>query len=280
VPGAVGSLTGRVALVTGAGRGLGRAHAGELARLGAAVVVNDTGVGLAGTGPDPEVAAAAAAEIRAAGARAVADHSDVRGFAGAQSAVDRAVAAFGRIDIVVNNAGTLHGAALDELTEDALRADLDVHAVATVATMRAAFPLLRRQRWGRIVNTISEAALHVDMADAIAYSTAKAAVWGATMAAARAGRAHGITVNALSPGARTRMSAAYLDAQGTPPGLDLSPQRVAEVTAGLCTEEAGDITGRVVHTAGGHVREFVLRRVDGTDLVARLAGFAAGRAVG
>src|SRR4051794_8691236 len=211
-----GSLSGRVALVTGAGRGLGRAHAAELARLGAAVVVNDTGVGLDGADPDPTVAAAAAAGIRAAGGRAVADHCDVRGFAGAQSAVDRAVAEFGRIDIVVNNAGTLHGAGLEELTEAELRADLDVHAVATVATIRAAFPWLRRQRWGRIVNTISEASLHLHMADAISYSTAKAAVWGATMAAARAGRPHGITVNALSPGARTRMSATYLDEQGAP----------------------------------------------------------------
>jgi NAD(P)-dependent dehydrogenase (short-subunit alcohol dehydrogenase family) len=268
-----GSLSGRVALVTGAGRGLGRAHAAELARLGAAVVVNDTGVGLDGADPDPTVAAAAAARIRAAGGRAVADLCDVRDFAGAQSAVDRAVAEFGRIDIVVNNAGTLHLAGVEEVTEADLRAELDVHAVATVATIRAAFPVLRRQRWGRIVNTISEASLQVGMADAIAYCTAKAAVWGATMAAARAGRAHGITVNALSPGARTRMSAAHLDEQGVPPGLDLSPQRVAEVMAGLCTEEAGDITGRVVHTAGGHVREFRLDRLDGTDLVGRLAGF-------
>jgi NAD(P)-dependent dehydrogenase (short-subunit alcohol dehydrogenase family) len=90
------------------------------------------------------------------------------------------------------------------------------------------------------------------------------------MSGALAGRGHGITVNALSPGARTRMSSAFLDAQGVPDGLDLSPERVSEVMVGLCTEAAGDINGRVVHTAGGHVREFVIKRVDDTDMVLRL----------
>ncbi|MEU7811737.1 SDR family NAD(P)-dependent oxidoreductase [Pseudonocardia sp. NPDC049154] len=271
--GRTGILTGRVALVTGSGRGLGRAHGRELARLGAAVVVNDTGVGLDGAAPDPTVAETVAQEIRADGGRAVADRSDVRGFVGAEAAVERAVAEFGRLDIVVNNAGTMHAAPVDELTEADLRAELDVHALGTVAVMRAAFPVMRAQGYGRIVNTLSEASLHLEMAAAVAYSTAKAAVWGATMAGARAGRPHGITVNGLSPGAYTRMSAVYLDEQGIPPGLDLSPERVAEVTAGLCTEEAGDLTARIVHTAGGHVREFRMGRVDGTDLVERLRAF-------
>lgn len=274
--GAAGLLNGRVALVTGAGRGLGRAHARELARLGAAVVVNDTGVALDGGGYDPEVAAAVVEEIRAAGGRAVADVSDVRGFAAAEAAVACALAEFGRLDIAVNNAGTMHAQPLAELTEADLRAELDVHAVATVAVMRAAFPHMRAQEYGRIVNTISEASLHLHMADAFAYSTGKSAVWGATMAGAHAGAEHGITVNALSPGAYTRMSAVYLDAQGIPEGLDLSPDRVAEVAAGLCTEEAGDVTGRVVHTAGGHVREFRISRTDDTDLVARLKAFVSG----
>lgn len=274
--GRVGALAGRVALVTGGGRGLGRAHARELARLGAALVVTDTGVALDGTGSDPTVASAVAEEIRAADGRAIADHSDVRGFSGAQAAVERAVAEFGRLDIVINNAGTMQAAPIDDLTEADLRAELDVHALATVAVMRAAFPRMREQGYGRIVNTISEAALHLEMADALAYSTAKAAVWGATMAGARAGAPHGITVNALSPGAYTRMSAPYLDVQGIPPGLDLSPERVAEVAAGLCTEEAGDLTARVVHTAGGHIREFRMQRVDGTDLVERLTAIVGG----
>lgn len=262
-----GPLAGRVALVTGGGRGLGLAHARELARLSAAVVVTDTGVALDGTAPDPAVAIAAADEICANGGRAVADHSDVRTFAGANAAVARAVDRFGRLDVVVNNAGTLHGSPLEELTEADLRAELDIHAVATVAVLRAAFPVMRAQRYGRVLNTISEASLHRHMADSIAYSTAKAAVWGATMAAALAGEPHGITVNALSPGAYTRMSQSYLDTQGIPVGMDLSPERVAEVAIGLCTEAAGGINGRVLHTAGGYIREFRLGRVDDTDLV-------------
>ncbi|ABH00515.1 probable short-chain dehydrogenase (plasmid) [Rhodococcus jostii RHA1] len=266
-PSAAKPLIGRVALVTGGGRGLGRAHSRELARLGASVVVADTGVALDGTAPDATVATSTVDEICADGGRAVADHADVRTFAGAQAAVTSAVECFGRLDIVVNNAGTLHGAPLEALTEADLRAELDIHAVATVAVLQAAFPVMRAQRYGRVLNTISEASLHRHMADSIAYSTAKAAVWGATMAAAAAGEPDGITVNALSPGAYTRMSKRFLDVQGIPAGLDLSPERVAEVAAGLCTEAAGGINGRVLHTAGGHIREFRLGRLDDTDLV-------------
>jgi NAD(P)-dependent dehydrogenase (short-subunit alcohol dehydrogenase family) len=260
----------RVALVTGAGRGLGAAHAAALAAAGVAVVVNDSGVDLLGEHPDPTVAEKAAGVIREAGGIAVADDSDVAGFDGARAAVERAVAEFGRIDIVVNNAGIVAGAALDELTEAELRGLLDVHVVGTVGTIRAAFPRLREQGWGRIVNTTSEAALATDLAAGMAYATAKAAVWGATMAAAQAGAEHGVTANAISPGALTRMSAPFLERTPSPPGLDLSPRRVAEVVAALCAEDAGDITGRVVHVAGGHVREYVLRRSHDTELARRL----------
>jgi NAD(P)-dependent dehydrogenase (short-subunit alcohol dehydrogenase family) len=265
-------IAGRVVLVTGAGRGLGRAHASLFARLGASVVVNDLGVDPDGRRPDPVLAEGVAHSLRALGGIAVADASDVGTFAGAAKAVQRAVDEFGRIDILVNNAGTLHSASVTDVAEADLITDLRVHSVGTVATMHAAFPHMQAQRWGRIVNTLSEAALLPELAAGVAYSTAKAAVWGATMSGALAGREHGITVNALSPGARTRMSTPFLDQQGVPDGLDLSPERVSEVLVGLCTEAAGNITGRVVHTAGGHVREFVLQRVDDTDLVRRLRG--------
>jgi NAD(P)-dependent dehydrogenase (short-subunit alcohol dehydrogenase family) len=272
---AFADLSGKVVLITGAAGGLGRAHATLFARLGAAVVVNDTGVDMSGAHPDPAAADAVAASLRELGARAVANTSDVGTFAGAAAAVQCAVGEFGRIDVLVNNAGTLHSADVENVTEDELLIDVRVHTIGTVATMRAAFPHMRAQRWGRIVNTVSEASLHTDLAAGVAYSTAKSAVWGATMSGALAGRPHGITVNALSPGARTRMSSEFLDQQGVPEGLDLSPDRVSEVLAGLCTDAAGDITGRVVHTAGGHVREFVIKRRDDTDVVLRLRADAA-----
>ena len=268
-------LAGRVALVTGAAGGLGLAHAQLLARLGVRVVVNDIGGDVHGRHPDAGRAEAVAARLRELGGTAVADVSDVRTFAGAAAAVQRAIDEFGRIDILINNAGTLHAEPLAEVAEADVLTDLHVHAVGTVATMHAAFPHMRAQRWGRIVNTLSEAALRPDFASGIAYATAKAAIWGATMSAAIEGRPFGITVNALSPGALTRMSQPFLDEQGIPPGLDLSPDRVAEVVAALLTDDAQDVTGRVVHTAAGHVREFVISRVDDTDLVQRLRASAA-----
>lgn len=273
--GGLASLAGRVALVTGAARGLGFAHASLLARLGVCVVINDIGGDLHGENAVPSHAEFAAAQLRERGGRVLADASDVRTFAGASAAVKRTVDAFGRIDILINNAGTLHVAPLSDLEEADLLTDLHVHAVGTVATMRAAFVHMREQRFGRIVNTLSEAALRPELTTGIAYAAAKSAIWGATMSAALEGRPFGITVNAVSPGAMTRMSRPFLDEHGAPPGLDLSPDRVAEVTAGLCTDAAHDITGRVVHTSGGQVREFTISRVDGTDLVRRLRATAA-----
>ena len=263
-------LDGRVALVTGAGRGLGAAHARALAAAGAAVVVNDTGVDTAGNDPDPAFAEGVAAEIRSAGGRAVADHSDVSGFDGAAAAVGHVLDEYGRIDILIANAGIIGSTRLDELGEDELQRHLAVHVVGATGAIKAAFPHMRAQGYGRIVMVTSEAALSRLHDPGAAYAAAKAAVWGVTMAAASEGTEDGITVNALSPGALTRMSQPHLDAAGIPPGLDLSPARVADVVVALCAEDAGDITGRVVHTAGGFVREYVLDRTDDTDLVRRL----------
>lgn len=266
-----GELSGRVALVTGAGRGIGAAHAAALAAAGAIVVVNDTGVDLNGAHPDPGVAERAAANIRAAGGQAVPDTSDVSDFAGADSVVGRVVDEFGRLDILVNNAGIIGGGEdLVTLPEADLQRMLAVHVVGTIGTIRAAFPIMSAQRHGRIINTTSEAALDTKMAAGMAYAAAKSSVWGITMAAARDGAEVGITVNAISPGALTRMSKPYLDEAGIPEGLDLSPAQIARVVVALCSESSSHVTGRVIHTAAGFIREYVLARVDDTGLVSEL----------
>ena len=263
-----GELAGRVALVTGAGRGIGAAHAAALAAAGATVVVNDTGVDLDGADPDPDVAERSAAAIRAMGGKAVGDVSDVSDFTGAANAVGRAVDEFGRLDILVNNAGIIGtGTNLATLVETELQRMLAVHVIGTIGTIRAAFPVMSAQRYGRIINTTSEAALSTDMAAGMAYAAAKSSVWGITMAAAREGADFGITVNAISPGALTRMSKPYLDKAGIPPGLDLTPEQIARVAVALCSEQSGHVTGKVVHTAAGFIREYVLARVDDSNLV-------------
>ncbi len=271
-----GTLRGRVALVTGAGRGLGRAHALALAARGAAVVVNDLGVGLDGRGPDGAPAREVVAEIEAAGGRAVADGTDVASVAGGAGAVHAAVEAFGRIDVVVNNAGVaLGGGDVEHPVEAELDALFAVHCLAAVGTMSAAFPLMRAQRYGRIVNTVSEVALDARFTGGLGYGAAKAALWSVTLHAAQVGADSGITVNAISPGARTRMSAEVLDTgfrDGASVALDLSPDHVAPVVAYLASPAAGDINGCVVHAAGGAIREYTTTRTSRSDLVTRLVG--------
>ena len=265
---AIGELSGRVAIVTGAGRGIGAAHATALAAAGATVVVNDNGVDLAGVHPDPDVADRRAESIRAEGGHVVADVSDVSDFTVAAELVSRTVDQFGRLDILVNNAGIIGtGTQLADLSEGELHRMLAVHVVGTIGTIRAAFPIMRAQRYGRILNTTSEAALSTEMAAGMAYAAAKSSVWGITMAAARDGADAGITVNAISPGALTRMLEQHLAESGIPDGLDLSPEQIARVVVALCSERANGINGKVVHTAGGYIREYVLRRIDDSELV-------------
>ena len=257
-----GELAERVALVTGAGRGIGAAHAAALAAAGATVAVSATGVDLDGANPDSSVAEQAAVAIRTAGGRAVADVSDVSDFLGAAAAVAHAVDEFGRLDILVNNAGII-GTAHDlaALREADLERMLAVHVVGTIGAVRAALPIMAAQRYGRLSTKI---------AAGMAYAAAKSAVWGITMAAAREGDEFGVTANVISPGALTRMSKPYLDEAGIPEGLDLSPAQIARVGVALSREGSSHVTGRVIHTAAGFVREYVLARVDDTELVTEL----------
>jgi NAD(P)-dependent dehydrogenase (short-subunit alcohol dehydrogenase family) len=215
-----------------------------------------------------------AAEIRASGGRAAADATDVASLAGGAAAVGAAVEAFGRLDVLLNNAGFATGGGdVGQPVEAEVDALLAVHLKAALGTMGAAVPIMRAQGYGRIVNTVSEVALDARVADGFAYGAAKAALWSLTLSAARSLDGQGITVNAISPGARTRMNARLLDAGlrgGASVGLDLDPRHVARVVAYLASEAAGDVTGRIVHAAGGAVREYTTARTSRSELVARV----------
>jgi NAD(P)-dependent dehydrogenase (short-subunit alcohol dehydrogenase family) len=244
-----------------------------LAGRGLAVVVNDIGAELDGSGRNRAVALEVVDEIVAAGGHAVADDTDIASVEGARAAVAAAIDAFGRIDVVVNNAGFARGGGDVETPEvDRIEALLAVHFLAAVGTMSAAFADMKTRGWGRIINTVSEVALDNRLPGSLGYGAAKAAVWSATLTAARAGAPHGITVNAISPGARTRMNADLLDAGalGKPPA-DLDPQHVADVVAYLASDAAGDITGRIIHAAGGAIREYTTSRTAHSELAQRLS---------
>jgi len=149
-----------------------------------------------------------------------------------------------------------------------------VHYFGPLGVMSAALPHMRRNGYGRIVNTVTDVALDAREAYGFAYGAAKAALWSATLGIAKQVSGQGITVNAISPGARTRLTAEFIDRDfrgGVASGLDLSPEHVSRVVAYLCTEDAGDITGRVIHAVGGVIREYTTTRTSKSDLVDRFA---------
>ena len=266
-------LEGHVALVTGAGRGICRAHALLLAERGARVIVSDIGVDLDGTGHDSSVAESVVDEILRAGGHAVADTNDISSFDGAAAAVQTGVRAFGKVDIIVNNAGLPGGAAIADISEDQLRRAFALHMHGPIGTAKAAWPVMRSQGWGRIINTVSEEAFPMDIDEdrgglGLIYGPAKAAIWSATRGLAAEGQTCGITVNAISPGAFTRMNADLF--QNAPTQLDLDPVHIARVAAWIVSDDASDVTGRVIHVAGVHRREYLMRRHADTDLVNRI----------
>lgn len=260
------NLSGRVALVTGAGRGLGASHAEMLAAAGAAVVVNDASVSVDGAARESaDVAGAVVEKITAAGGIAIADRSDISCFTGAEAAVTCALESFGRIDIVVNNAGIMSARSMAELTQDEFDRALATNVTGSAGIAKAGFRAMRERGYGRVVNTVSEAALASGYHAGPAYAASKAALWGLTMALADEGAPHGITVNAVSPGARTRMSRDHLERVGST--MDLDPSHVSRIVLALVSDSAGDVTGRVIHAAAGAVREYLLKRCSDTPLV-------------
>ena len=251
----MGLLDGKVAVVTGAGRGLGRSHALTLASHGAAVIVNDVGAAVVGGGRDESVAASVASEIREAGGRAEADDTDISTVASAGQAVRHAVDTYGRLDILVNNAGITRRVPIVDLDDEILELHLGVHLKGTVGTTKAAFKVMANQGEGTVINTVSGAGLLPQHPDTTGYACAKAAVYAATLVAAVEGRPLGIRVNAISPLAVTRMSEAFFARAAPGEAERLDPARVSVVVAFLASPLSAGITGRILRIEGGHLSE-------------------------
>ncbi|CAM3732737.1 SDR family NAD(P)-dependent oxidoreductase [Bordetella tumulicola] len=227
-------LEGRVAIVTGAGGGLGRAHAIELARHGARVVVNDLG----------STAQNVAEEIRAAGGQAIAVVSDVTRYADMEAMAARSVEAFGQIDILVNNAGILRDRSFAKMDLDDFRLVLDVHVMGTVNATKAVWSQMCAQSYGRIVMTTSSSGLYGNFGQSN-YSAAKMALVGLMQTLALEGTKHNVRVNCLAPTAITAMTEGLLDAQAVEV---LTPEKVSPGMVALVGEDAPT---RMILLAGG-----------------------------
>ena len=235
---------GRVVVVTGAGRGVGRCHALHLAAKGAEVVVADYGVGIDGAGSSRAPADEVVGEIKQAGGEAVACYASVADEHGAASIIDTAIDAFGRIDAVINNAGIHHPGAFDELSIEQFRAMFDVHFFGTLFVTRAAWPHFVKARYGRVVNTVSEAMLG-GIPELTSYGAAKGAVFGLTRNLATEGPAHGIRVNAVAPRAYTRMSAAHSSALAE--YLSMPRDVMDQINASMPPEMCAPAVGFLAH---------------------------------
>ena len=257
----MGICDGRVAIVTGAGRGIGREHALELARQGAKVVVNDLGAEVDGSGSSTGPAGEVVDEIRGMGGEAVANGDDVADWEGAQRLVNTAVETFGGLDVLVNNAGILRDRMLVNMTAEEWDAVIRVHLRGTFGPTRWAGAYWReRAKAGepndaRVVNTSSASGLYGNPGQTN-YAAAKAGIAAFTIVAAKELERYGVTVNAIAPGARTRMTESLgFGARPDDAGQfdAFSPANIAPLVVWLASAESRDITGRVFNVAGGRL---------------------------
>ncbi len=242
-------LQGRVAVVTGAGRGIGRGIALALAREGASVVVNDVGCSLDGRGGEKDPAAQVCREIEALGGKAVPSYGSVTDFSAAQGIVETAVRSFGRIDILVNNAGIVRDRTIGKMTEDDFDAVLAVHLKGSFNCGRHAIPLMRDQGYGRIVNITSSAGLRGNFGQTN-YSAAKAALMGITFTWALELGRYGITVNALAPSGMTRMVGSMPGMESRAVAPEMDPDLNGALVAYLASEQAAHVNGQVFGRRG------------------------------
>src|SRR5580658_7821084 len=255
----MGSLDGRVAIITGAGRGIGRSTAVLLAAEGASVVVNDLGGNVDGSGADVGPAQQVVNEITEAGGKAVANGADISDHAAAEGLIKSAISEFGRLDVLVNVAGILRDRMIFNMTEQEWDDVIRVHLKGTFNTSKFAAAHWRSLReedaQNRIINFTSVSGLHGAPGQPN-YAAAKMGIVGLTYSSANSLARYGVTVNAISPGAATRMTdsiPAERQRSRSAAADERSPDNVAPIVAYLASERSGWITGRIVHTAGYEV---------------------------
>jgi NAD(P)-dependent dehydrogenase (short-subunit alcohol dehydrogenase family) len=282
----MGLLDGKVAAVTGAGHGIGRGEAIELAAQGAAVVVNDLGGGVDGTGAPTTVADDVVAVITARGGRAVAHHDDISTWAGAQSLVETAVREFGGLDVVVNNAGILRDRLIVQMSEDDWDSVIRVHLKGTFTCTKHAMDYWRaeskvgRQRRAAVVNTVSSAGLQGNPGQAN-YGAAKAGIAALTIITSLEGARIGVRANAIAPGGMTRIVATIRDdvALKEPEeyeGYDrMNPGNSAPMVAWLASDEALHVTGQVFRAVGNTISRYDPWAIGATVTATDRAGNAA-----
>lgn len=251
---------GRVAIITGAGGGLGRSHALLLASRGASVVVNDIGGSVDGKGGSATPGEAVVAEITALGGTAIANRDSVSTAEGGNAIVDAAMEAFGRVDILVNNAGILRDQAFHKMENDSIDSVVDVHLKGALYVTRPAFAIMREQGYGRIISTSSASGLFGNFGQAN-YGAAKAGLAGLTRVLAIEGASKGIKANAIAPIAATRMTQDVLGDL-----LELvTPESVSAVVAYLANEECA-VNGHIYSVGGGRVSRIFIAETPGTIL--------------
>jgi NAD(P)-dependent dehydrogenase (short-subunit alcohol dehydrogenase family) len=253
-------LKGKVAVVTGAARGVGREIALLMASQGARVVVNDYGGSEAGLGADRKPADEVVDEIRRAGGEAAANYDSVASMAGGQAIVKTAVDSFGRVDIVVNNAGILRDRMIFNMSEEEWDAVINTHLKGTFAVTRAAAPLMREQKWGRFINMTSTSGLIGNVGQAN-YAAAKLGIFGLTKVTALDMARYNVTANCISPFAWTRMIGTIpTETEAQKARVEkikkLSPAHIAPVAAFLASDAAKDVTGQIFGVRGKEIMLF------------------------